>query len=108
MSEFIGHMWRRDSKTNKELYGKLSSITTVLQERRVKFIGHMWRRKDEIASQMLLWEAKQGTKKRGRPALTYVDQLRKNTELTTEELKNIMDDCEEWRKLVNDIRASSN
>ena len=102
----LGFTWR-DRKTNKELYGKLSSITTVLQERRLKFIGHMWRRMDEIASQMLLWEPKQGTKKRGRPALTYVDQLRKDTELTTEELKNIMDDREEWRKLVNDIRASS-
>ena len=73
----------------------------------MKFVGHMWRRKDEIVRQMLLWEPKQGTKKRGRPAHTYVDQLRKDTELTTEELKNIMDDREEWRKLVNDIRASS-
>ena len=50
----LGFTWR-DHKTNKELYGKLSSITTVLQERRLKFIGHMWRRKDEIVSQMLLW-----------------------------------------------------
>jgi hypothetical protein len=71
------------AKTNKELYGELSSINSVLQERRLKFIGHMWRRKEEIVSQMLLWEPKQGPRKMRRPARTYVDQLREDTELTT-------------------------
>ena len=62
---------------------------------------HLWRRKEEIVSQMLLWEPKQGARNQGRPALTYVDQLRKYTGLTTEELKNIMDDREEFRKLYS-------
>lgn len=78
----LAFTWK-DRKTNKELYGELSSITSVLQERRLKFIGHMWRRKEEIVSQMLLWEPKQGPRKMRRPARTYVDQLREDTELTT-------------------------
>ena len=90
----LGYTWR-DRKKNKELYGNLSNISSVLQERRLRFIGHMWRRKEEIVSQTLLWEPRQGVRKKGRPALTFVDQLRKDTGLTTEELKNIMDDRKE-------------
>ena len=58
------------------------------------------------ASQVLLWQPGQGIRKRGRPAITFVVQLKKDTELTTEELKTTMDDREDWRKLVNDVRAS--
>ena len=103
----LGVSWK-DHKTNKELYGNLCSITTSLRIRRLNFIGHSWRRKDELASQLLLWEPRQGARKRGRPAITYVDQLRTDTGLLIEELRTIMDDPEEWRKLVKNVRASSN
>lgn len=102
----LGVSWK-DHKTNKELYGDLCSITTSLRIRRQNFIGHSWKRKEELARQLLLWEPRQGKRKRGRPAITYVDQLRRDTGLPTEELKTIMDDREEWRKLVKDVRASS-
>ena len=39
-----------------------------------------------------MWEPKQGTTKRGRPAIIYVDQLRNDTDLSTEKLKNAMED----------------
>ena len=91
----LGVVSWKDHKSNNELYGNLSRITSTLRVRRLKFIGHMWRRKVEVVSQVLLREPKQGARKRGRPALTYVDQLRKDTGLSTEELKNIMDDREE-------------
>jgi hypothetical protein len=91
-----GFTWR-NRKRNKELCGELT--TSVLQERRLEFM-HI--------RQILLWKPNQGARKRRRPAFTYVDQLKKDTGLTTEELKNIMDDCEEWRKLVKDVRARNN
>ena len=59
----------------------------------------MWRRKEELLYQLLMWESKQGTRNRGRPAFAYVDQLRNGTDLPTEELKNAI--------LVDDVRASS-
>ena len=102
----LGVSWK-DHKSNNELHGNLSRITSTLRVRRLKFIGHVWRRKVELVSQVLLWEPKQGARKRGRPALPYVDQLRKDTGLSTEQLKNIMDDREEWKKLVHSVRDNS-
>ena len=65
----LGFTWR-DRITNNDLYGILSKITAVLSVRRLRFIGHMWRRKEELVCQVLMWEPKQGTRKRGRPAIT--------------------------------------
>ena len=55
--------------------------------RRLWFIGHRWRKKDEVISDLLLWELKHGARKRGRPATTYVDQVRNDTGLSIAELK---------------------
>jgi hypothetical protein len=51
--------------------------------------------KSRKASQVLLWQPGQDIRKRGRPAITFVVQLKKDTELTTEELKTTMDDRED-------------
>ena len=48
-----------------------------------------------------------GARKRGRPALTYVDQLQNDTGLSIAELKNIMENRKEWMKLVNGVRVRS-
>ena len=100
-----GVSWK-EHKTNKELYGNLPKVTEALKIRRLRFIGHSWRRKDEVISEILLWEPKHGTRKRGRPTTTYVDQLRNDTGLSIAELKN-MGNRKEWMKLVNGVRASS-
>ena len=96
-----------EHKTNKELYGNLPKITDTLMIRRLRFIGHCWRKKDEVISDLLLWEPKHGARKRGRPALTYVDQLQNDTDLSIAELKNIMENRKEWVKLVNGVRVRS-
>ena len=74
---------------------------------RLQFIGHCWRKKDEVISDLLLWEPKHGARKRGRPALTYVDQLQNDTGLSIAELKSIMRNRKEWVKLVNGVRVRS-
>ena len=38
-----------------------------------------------------MWEPKQETRKRGKSAFTYVDQLRNNPGIPTKELKNAME-----------------
>ena len=64
-------------------------------------------KKDEVISELLLWEPKQSTRKRGRPVLTYVDQLRNDAGLSIAELKSIMGSRKEWMKLVNGVRVRS-
>ena len=102
----LGVSWK-EHKTNKDLYGKLMKVTDSLRVRRLKFIGHCWRRKDELINKVLTWGPKHGKRKRGRPVTTYLDQLRKDTGLSVEDLQKIMDDRDEWRKLVADVRARS-
>ena len=46
-------------------------------------------------------------RKRGRPAINYLDQIRSDTGMSIEELQNTMDDRDKWRKLVADVRARS-
>ncbi len=46
-----------------------------------------------------------GRAKAGRPARTYIQQLRADTECSPEDLPEAMDDKEEWRERVKDIRA---
>ena len=90
-----------------ELYGNLPKITDTLKIRRLRFIGHCWRRKDEVLSELLLWEPKHGARKRARPATTYVEQLRNDTGLSIAELKSIMGNRKEWMKVVNGVRVRS-
>ena len=102
----LGFTWR-DNITYNDLYGKLSKITAVLKGRRLISDGHMWRTKEELVCLLLIWEPKQGTRKRGRPAITCDDQLRNDTGLPTKELKNAMKDREIWKILADDVRACS-
>ena len=67
----------------------------------------MLEKKDEVINDRLLWEPKHGARKRGRPATTYVDQLRNDTGLSIAELKSIMENRKEWMKLVNGVRVRS-
>ena len=100
----LGVSWN-DHMTNKELYGKLTKLTDQLQIRRLKFIGHCWRRKEEVINKVLMWEPKHGRQRRGRPPITYLDQLRSDTGLRREELTTIMEDREAWKKLVTGVRV---
>ena len=102
----LGVSWK-ERKTNKELYGNLTKITDTLRIRRLKFIGHCWRRKNELINKILTWVPKHGKRKRGRPAMNYLDQIRNDTGMSIEELQNTMDDRDKWRKLVADVRARS-
>ena len=102
----LGVSWK-EHKTNKQLYGNLPKITDTLMIRRLRFIGQCWRKKDEVISDLLLWEPNHGARKSGRPATTYVDQLRNDTGLSIAELKSIMGNRKEWMKLVNGVRVRS-
>lgn len=63
---------RKEHKTKKELWGHLPKITDTMKMRRLWFIGHCWRRKEEVISELLLWEPKHCARKRGRPATTLL------------------------------------
>ena len=56
---------------------------------------------------LLLWTPTHGRAKTGRPARTYIQQLREDTGCCPEDLPRAMKDREKWRERVRDIRATS-
>ena len=67
--------------------------------------GHCWRSKEEFISDILQWTPTYAQAKAGRPARTYIQQLCEDTGCNPEDLPEAMNDREEWRERVRDIRA---
>ena len=80
-------------------------ITKTIQVRRTRHAGHCWRSRDELIRDVLLWIPTHGRAKAGRPARTYIQQLCEDTGCCPEDLPRAMNDREEWRERVKDIRA---
>ena len=93
--------------TRHQLYGHLPPITKTIQVRRTRHAGHCWRSRDEPIRDVLLWIPTHGRAKAGRPARTYIQQLCEDTGCCPEDLPRAMNDREEWRERVRDIRATS-
>ena len=85
----------------------LPPITKSIQVRRTRHAGHCWRSRDELIRDVLLWIPTHGRAKAGRPARTYIQQLCEDTGCCPEDLPRAMNDREEWRERVRDIRAAS-
>ena len=82
-------------------------ILKTIQIRRTRHAGHCWRSRDELIRDVLLWIPTHGRAKAGRPARTYIQQLCEDTGCCPEDLPRAMNDREEWRERVRDIRAAS-
>ena len=106
LSAILNKSWRQHP-TRHQLYGQLPLITKTIQVRRTRHAGHCWRSRDELISDILLWTPTHGRAKAGRPARTYIQQLCEDTGCCPEDLPGAMDDREEWRERVRDIRATS-
>ena len=61
----------------------------------------------KLIRDVLLWIPTHGRAKAGRPARTYIQQLCEDTGCCPEDLPRAMNDREEWRERVRDIRAAS-
>ena len=93
--------------TRHQLYGHLPPITKTIQVRRTRHAGHCWRSRDELIRDVLLWIPTHGRAKAGRPDRTYIQQLCEDTGCCPEDLPRVMNDREEWRERVGDIRSTS-
>ena len=93
--------------TRHQLYGHLPPITKTIQVRRTRHAGHCWRSRDELIRDVLLWIPTHSRAKAGRPARTYIQQLCEDTGCCPEDLPRAMNDRDEWRERVRDIRATS-
>ena len=102
----LNKSWQQQP-TRHQLYGHLPPITKTIQVRRIRHAGHCWRSRDELIRDVLLWIPTHGCAKAGWPARTYIQQLCEDTGCCPEDLPRAMNDREEWRERVRDIRATS-
>ena len=102
----LNKSWRQHP-TRHQLYDYLPPITKTIQVRRARHAGHCSRSRDELIRDVLLWTPTHGRAKAGRPALTYIQQLCEDTGCCPEDLPRAMNDREEWRERVRDIRATN-
>ena len=102
----LNKSWRQHP-TRHQLYGHLHPITKTIQVRRTRHAGHCWRSRDELIRDVLLWTPTHGRAKAGRPARIYIQQLCEDTGCSPEDLPRAMNDREEWRERVRDIRTTS-
>ena len=102
----LNKSWRQHPRRH-QLYGHLPPIMKTIQVRRTRHAGHCWRSRDELISDVLLWTPTHGRAKARRPARTYIQQLCEDTGCCPEDLPRAMNDREEWRERVRDIRATS-
>ena len=101
----LNKSWRQHP-TRHQLYGHLPPITKTIQVRRTRHAGHCLRSRDELISDVLLWTPTYCRVKAGRPARTFIQQLCEDTGCSPEDQPEAMNDREEWRERVRDIRAS--
>ena len=94
--------------TNKALYQELPQLSQTIAEKRMRLSGHCVRHTDEIAHHLVLWEPTQGKRSRGRQAVTYVDVLRRDTELeSVQEIRTVMMDRDGWKSRIKSSRAGA-
>ena len=95
----------REHPTNERLYGNIPKLTTMIREQRTRLAGHSYRSKQELASDLILWQPTHGHRGRGRPNKTYIDQLAADTGCPSDHLATAMSDRPSWKERVRAIRA---
>ena len=102
----LGFSWL-DHIRNEELYGNLPVVTSKIRTRRLRLVGHLKRHPEEIGHQLIMWSPHQGHRNRGKPTMTYIKQLERDTGLTVEEMGAQMMDREFWRVVIGRGTQSS-
>ena len=97
----------RQYPIKQQLYGQIPPITKTIKIRRTRHAGHSWRSKEELKCDVLQWTPSHGRAKSGYPARTYMHKLYADTGFSPENLPKAMDDREEWRERVMNIRAGT-
>ena len=83
----------------------LPPITKTIKVRRTRHAGHCWSSRDELINDVFLWTPSHGRAKAGWPARSYIPQLCEDTGCSSEDLPEEMNDRQECRERVRDIRA---
>ena len=99
----LNNSWRQHP-AKQQLYGHQHPITKTIKVRWTRHAVHCWRSGDQLVSDALLWTPSHDQAREGRPTRTYIQQLCEDTGCSPEDLPEAMNNREEWRERVRDIR----
>ena len=100
----LNKSWRQHP-TKHQLYSHLPPLTKTIKVRRARHAGHCCRSRDELIRDVLLWTPSYGRAKARQLARTYIQQLCEDAGCSPEDLLEAMNDREEWRERVRDVRT---
>ena len=101
--------WKQKlTNTTEQLYQDLPPISSKVRCQRMPLPGHCHRHPEEIASQLIFWEPTRGKPNRGRPVVSYIDNLKADTNIyEVAGIKKLMEDRKLWTKHSNLARAEA-
>ena len=94
--------------TNDQLYQELPRVANKIADRRMKLAGHCIRHPELSASSLVLWQPTKGAANRGKPALTYIDNLYRDLDVEkVDEIRSAMNNRGQWRDLSRLVRVGT-
>ena len=97
---------RKHHPTNEQLYDHLPLISKTIEIRRTRFAVHCLRSKNGLISDIFLWTPSDGRAGVKRLTRTYLQQIWSDTWCFLKGLPKAMNDRDEWKERVMEIRAS--
>ena len=100
----------KDRRTNKSILDELNTkleIVDIINTRKLRYFGHTIRNKNCSLMKTVIQGSIEGKRKRGRPSISYMDNIRKKTEQTTASLYKSASDRQQWREIVKTSTSSA-
>ena len=80
------------------------SLLASVKEMKLACYGHILRKKGDCLEKELI----QGSRTRGRPKMTWIDNIKSWTGLSLTELTRKVEDRHQWRKIVHGVANPRN
>ena len=90
-----------DSKENKA--GVKRELLDTVKAKKLEYYGHTMRKQGSCLEKEIMQGTMPGARRRGRPRMAWMDNIKTWTELPVEESIRMTEDRDNWRKYVRDV-----
>ena len=84
------------------------SLLASVKEMKLAYYGHILRKKGDYLEKELIQGTTPGSRTRGRPKMTWIDNIKSWTGLSLTELTRKVVDRHQWRKIVYGVANPRN
>ena len=98
---------RRTNDSVLEELGLQRSFLNEIKRRRLKYVGHAVRNPRTDLMSTVLQGKVEGKRGRGRPAMTYIDNIKKDSGLSLSQIVRRSEDRDDWRSVVAKAGAAN-